>query len=129
MLKTLFKKRVAFVQSLFPKCVIKTLFAIFNKVSFAVSSNLVCIVILFNIITLIFPHRFRVCNAIYVEYHIVYRVVVSYNIVCTVKTRYDYRVFEYTAVNKNAFCKSRKRDAKVPYMQTYDCIIGYQDYD
>ena len=65
MLKMRFKKRVAFVPSLFPKCVI------FNKVSFAMSSNLVCIVILFKIVTLIFPHRLRVCNAIYVEYRVV----------------------------------------------------------
>ena len=72
MLKTRFKKRVAFVQSLFPKRVIKTRFAIFNKVSFAVLSNLVCIVILFVIVTLIFPHRLRVCNAIYVEHRVVY---------------------------------------------------------
>ena len=56
----------------------KTRFAIFNKVSIAVSSNLVCIVILFKIVTLIFPHRLRVCNAIHVEYRVVYRVVVSY---------------------------------------------------
>ena len=49
-------------------------------VSFAVSSNLVCIVILFKIVTLIFPHRLHVCNAIYVEYRVVYiyRAVVSY---------------------------------------------------
>ena len=78
MLKTRLKKRVAFLPSLFPKRVIKTRFAIFNKVSFAVSSNLVCIVILFKIVTLIFSHRLRVCNAMYVAYRIVYRVVVSY---------------------------------------------------
>ena len=53
-------------------------FAIFNKVSFAVSSNLVCIVIIFNIVTLIFPHILRVCSTIYVEYRVVYRVVVTY---------------------------------------------------
>ena len=47
-LKTRFKKRVAFIPSVFPKRVIKTHFAIFNKVSFAVSSNLVCIVIIFQ---------------------------------------------------------------------------------
>ena len=78
MLKTQFKKHVAFVPSLFPKRVIKTRFSIFNKVSFAVSSNLVCIVIIFKIVTLIFPHRLRVCKAIYVEYRVVYRVVVYY---------------------------------------------------
>ena len=72
------KKRVAFGPSLFPKRVIKTRFAIFNKVSFVVSSNLVCIVILFKIVTLIFPHRLRVCNTIYVEYRAVYKVVVCY---------------------------------------------------
>ena len=78
MLKTRFKKRVAFVPSLFPKRVIKKHFAIFNRVSFAVSSNLACIVILFKIVTLIFPHRLRVHNAIYVEYRVVYGVGVSY---------------------------------------------------
>ena len=87
MLKTRFEKRVAFVPSLFPKRVIKTRFAIFNKVSFAVSSNLVCIVILFKIVTLIFPHRLRVCNAIYVEYRVLYRLVVLH-IACTVKSRF-----------------------------------------
>ena len=60
---------------------LKTLFGnventVFNKVSFAVSSNLVCIVILFKIVTLIFPHRLRLCNTIYVEYRVVY--IVSY---------------------------------------------------
>ena len=50
----------------------------FNKVSFAVSSNLVCIAILFKIVKLIFPHILRLCNAICVEYRVVYRVVVSY---------------------------------------------------
>ena len=65
------------------------------------SSNLVCIVILFKIVTLIFPHRLRVCSAIYVVYRVVYRVVVLH-IACTVKTRYDNRVFDFTAVNKNA---------------------------
>ena len=82
MLKTRFKKRVAFEDILnrvyLKKRVINTRFVIFNKVSFAVSSNLVCIVILFKIVTLIFPHRLCVCNAIYVEYRVVYRVVVSY---------------------------------------------------
>ena len=42
------------------------------------SSDLVCIVIVYKIVTMIFPHRLRVCNAIYVEYRVVYRVVVSY---------------------------------------------------
>ena len=60
--KTRLKKRVAFEPSLFPKRVIKTRFAIFNKVSFAVSSNLVCIVILFKIVTFIIPHRLRACK-------------------------------------------------------------------
>ena len=105
MLKTRFIKRIAFVPRLFPKRVIKTRFAIFNKVSFAVSSNLVCITILFKIVKLIFPHRLHVSNAICVEYRVVYRVVVYLlHIACNVKTQYDYRVFECTTVNKNAFC-------------------------
>ena len=41
------------------------------------SNNLVCVVVLFKIVALIFPHRLRVCNAIYAEYRIVYRVVMS----------------------------------------------------
>ena len=48
------------------------------------------------------------------------------------KTQYDNRVFECTAVNKNTFCKSRKRDAKVvkvPYMALYaDMTVGLPDY-
>ena len=76
--KRVFIYRGAFVQCLFPKRVIKTRFAILNKVSFTVSSNLVCIAILFKIVKLIFPHKLRLCNAICVEYRVVYRVVVSY---------------------------------------------------
>ena len=75
--KRVFIYRGAFVPSLFLRRIIKTRFAIFNKVSFAVSSNLVCIAILFKIVKLIFLHRLRVCNAICVEYSVVYRVVVS----------------------------------------------------
>ena len=42
----------------------------FNNVSFAVSRNLVCITILFQIVKLIFPYILRLCNAICVEYRV-----------------------------------------------------------
>ena len=89
-------------KSVLPKHVIKTRFAIFNKVSFAVLSNLVCIAIQFKIVKLIFPHRLRLCNTICVEYRVVYSVCVLH-IACTVKTQYDYRVFECTTFFKMAF--------------------------
>ena len=59
--------------------------------------------ILLKIVKLTFPHKLRVCSAICVEYRVVYRVVVIH-IVCNVKTRYCYLVFECTAVNKTR-CK------------------------
>ena len=41
------------------------------------------------------------------------------------KKRYDYRVYESTTLNKNAFCKSRKRDVKVPCTQTWLHVSFY----
>ena len=52
------------------------------------------------------------------------------HIACNVKTRYDYRVYESTALNQNAFCKSRKRnvmhaDITVLYVSVMLCYFKY----
>ena len=49
-----------------------------SKPSFRVPSNLIFSAILFNIVKLVFPHKFQVCNAICVAHRVAYRVVVSY---------------------------------------------------
>ena len=118
MLKMRFKKRVAFVPSLFPKHIIKTRFGILKKVGFAVSSNPVCLGILFKIVTLIFPPRLRVCNAIYVEYRVVSnRVVVTY-ILRVLWKRGMIIAFSNAAENKNANLESAMQRY---FIRRHDC--------
>ena len=96
MLKTRFDKRVTFVPSYCQNAFSKPSF---NKCVSRVKSNLIFGPILFKIVKFIFPHNLRVRNAICVAYCVVCRVVVFYILRVMWK-----RVFECTALNKNAFC-------------------------